>query len=102
MTTALLLLTNILTPLAKSFLVPLALTAAVTATDAGIPMKIYGSGMTTLASSKEELNDIMEIVKHLDEAGLLKKSASKKFKNEVKELIGGFLDMLTAILVATC
>ena len=65
-------------------------------------MKIYGSGTTTLASSKEELNNIMEIVKLLDESGLLKKSASKKVKNEVKELIGGFLDMLTAILVATC
>ena len=67
-----------LTPLAKFFLVPLALMVAVTATDAGIQMKIYGSGTTTLASSKEELNDIMEIVKHLDESGFLKKSASKK------------------------
>ena len=102
MTTALLLLKNILTPLAKSFLVPLALTVAVTVTDAGVQMKVCGLRTTILASSKEESNDIMEIVKHLDESDLLKKSASKKVKNEVKELIGGFLDMLTAILVATC
>ena len=31
-----------------------------------------------------------------------KRVLAKKGKNEVKELIGGFLDMLTAILVATC
>ena len=37
---------NALTPLAKSILVPLELTAAPSATEAPIQKKIFGSGMT--------------------------------------------------------
>ena len=41
------LLKNVLTPLAKSALMPLQLTVAVSATGAIIQKKIFGSGITT-------------------------------------------------------
>ena len=49
---------------------------------------------TTLTISNEEMNDIMKIVKLLEESGLLKKGVSKTIKNDVKEQKGGFLGML--------
>ena len=39
---------------------PLGLSAAASATDAAIRMKIYGSGKTTLKISNKEMRDIME------------------------------------------
>ena len=48
--------------LAKSVLVSLALMAAVSATDAGIQKKIFGSGTTTLIFSNKDLNDMMKVV----------------------------------------
>ena len=48
--------------LAKNILAPLGITAAASATDAGIQKKIHGSGTTTLIISNEEMNDIMKIV----------------------------------------
>ena len=42
------LIKNVINPLAKSVLIPLGLTAAVLAADAGIYKKILGSGTTTL------------------------------------------------------
>ena len=64
---------NVLKPLTKSdlVLIPLGLTLAASATDAGIHKKMFGSGFTTLIFSNEEMNDIMKIVKSLDESGLL-------------------------------
>ena len=44
--------------------------------------KILGSGVTTLIISNEEMNDIMKIVKFLEEAVLLIKEG---IKNEAKE-----------------
>ena len=38
----------------------------------------------TLLISNEEINDIMKIVKFLEESGLLIKSVSKTIKNEAK------------------
>ena len=46
--TGLPLIKNVITPLAKSVLIPLGLTAAASAADAGIHKKILGSGNTTL------------------------------------------------------
>ena len=57
----------VLKPLAKSVLVPLELTAAASATDRTIQKKIFGSGTTTLVFSNEDPNDIMKIVKSLEE-----------------------------------
>ena len=70
------------TPLAKSVLVPLGLTAAASGTDAAIQNKIFGSGMTTLIVSNEEIEHIMKIVKSLKKSGLLIKGVSKLIKNE--------------------
>ena len=73
------------------YLKPLGLTAAPSATDAAIHRKMFGSGMTTLTISNEEMNDIMKIVKSLEESGLLIKGVSETTKNETKEQEGGFL-----------
>ena len=54
---------NVLKPLAECVLIPLGLTAS--ATDAAIQKKIFGSGMTTLIISNEEMDDIMKIFKSL-------------------------------------
>ena len=78
-----LLIRNVLKPLAKSILTPLGLAAA--ATDAAIHKKIFGSGNTTLIISNEEMNDIMKIIKSLEESGLLIKGVSKTIKNKAKE-----------------
>ena len=80
--TGLPLIGNVLKPLAKSILIPLGLTAA-SATDAAIHKKMFGSGTTTLKISNEEMNDIMKIVKSLEESGLLIKDQT--IKNEAKE-----------------
>ena len=58
---------NVLKPLAKSVLVALGLTAAASATDVAIQKKIFWSGMTAMIISYEEMNDIMKIVKSLEE-----------------------------------
>ena len=75
---------NVLKPLAKSILIPLGLTAAASAADAAIHKKIFGSGITTLIISNEEMNDIMKIVKSLQESDLLIKVVSETIKNEAK------------------
>ena len=92
---------NVLKPLAKSVLIPLGLTAAVSTTDAAIHKKMFGSGFTTLIISNEEMNDIMKIVKLLEEPGLLTKGVSETIKNEAKEQKGGFLRMLLSALGAS-
>ena len=56
--------------------------------------------MTTLIISNEELDDIMKIVKSLEESYLLIKGVSETIKNEVKEQKVGFLNMLLGILCA--
>ena len=92
---------HVLKPLAKSVLIPLGLKAAASATDAAIHKKMFGSGNTTLMTSKEEMNDIMEIIKSLEEFGLLIKGVCETIKNEVKEQKGGFLGMVLDTLGAS-
>ena len=91
---------NVPKPLAKSILIPLRLTAAASAADAAIHKKMFGSETTALIISNEEVNDIMKIIKSLEESGLLIKGFSKTIKNEVKEQKGGFLGMLLGTLGA--
>ena len=62
-------------------MIPLGLTAAESATDAAIYKKMFGSGKTALIISNEEMNDIMKIVKSLEESGLLMKDVSETIKN---------------------
>ena len=85
--TGLPLIGNVLKPLAKSILIPLGLTAAVSATDAAIRKKMFGSGTMTLTISNKEMND-MKIVKSLEESGVLIKGISEAIKDEAKELKG--------------
>ena len=85
---------NVLKPLAKSFLIPLGLTAAASATHAAIHKTIFGSGFTTLIISKEEIEDIMRIVKSVEESGSSIKGVSETVKNEGKEQNWGFFGML--------
>ena len=80
---------------------PLGLTAAVLATDVAIHKKMFGSGFTTLIISNEEMNDIMKIVKCLEESGLLIKGIRETIKNETKEQKGGFLGMFLETLGAS-
>ena len=73
--TGLPLMKNVIKPLAKSVLIPLGLTAAASASDAGIHKKILGSGHhpsdstlhnnAILTISNEEMEDIAKIVKSL-------------------------------------
>ena len=91
-------------PLAKSVLIPLGLTAAASAADAGIHQKIWGSGHrnnTTLIISNNEMEDSIKIVKSLEDSGLLLKGVTKTVQNEVKEQKGGFLSMLLGTLGAS-
>ena len=100
--TGLPLIKNVIQPLAKSALIPLGLTAAASATDSGIHKKILGSGnMTTLIISNDEINDIIKIVKSLEDSGLLLKGVTETVQNEVKEQKGGFLSMLLGTLGAS-
>ena len=89
-----------LKPLAKSVLIPLELTAVTSATDAATYKTTFGSGNTTLIISNKEMNDIMKIVKSLEESGLLIKGVSETIKNEAKEQRRGFLEMLLGTLGA--
>ena len=88
--------------LAKSVLIPLGLTAAVSAADAGIHNKILGSDLnTTLIISNDEMEDIIKIVLALKDSGLLLKGVSETIQNEAREQIGRFLSMLFGTLGAS-
>ena len=84
---------NVLTSLAKSVLVPLGLIAAASAADVAIQKKIFGSDIAASIISNEEMEDIMKIVKSLEESGLLTKGICETNKNEAKEQKGIFLLM---------
>ena len=99
--TGLPLISNVIKPLAKSVLIPLGLTAAASAADAGIHKKILGSGNTTLIISNKDMDDLIKIVKSLEDSGLLLKGVTESVQNEVKEQKGGFLSMLLGTLGAS-
>ena len=95
---------SVIKPLAKSVLVPLGLTAAASAADAGIHKKILGLGHnnnTILIISNDEMDDILKIVKSLEDSGVLRKVVSETIQNEAKEQRGGFLSMLLGTLGAS-
>ena len=81
MTAGLPLMKSVLTPLPKNVLLPLGLATGMSAADAAIQKKIYGSGTIALVISNEEMEDIMEIVKSLEESGLLIKGISETIEN---------------------
>ena len=96
------LIKNAIKPLAKNVLIPLGLTAAASAADVGINQKILGSGhnylsSTTLIILNNEMEDIIKIVKSIEDSGLLLKGLTETVQNEVKEQKGGSLSMLLNI-----
>ena len=102
--TGLPLMKSVIKPLAKSVLIPLGLTVAASATDAGIPKKILGSvhnNNTTLIISNNEMDDILKIIKSLEDSGVLLKGVSETIQHEAKEQRGGFISMLLSTLGAS-
>ena len=97
MTAGLPLMKSVLTPLAKIVLLPLGLSAGMSA----IQRKIYRLGSTALIILNEEMNDIMKIGKSLEEPGLLIKGVCETIKHETKEQKGAFLLMLLGTLAAS-
>ena len=96
---------NVIKSLTKSVLNPLGLTAAASAADAGINKKILGLGQcpsssalhnnnTILIMSNDEMKDIIEIVKSLEDSSLLPEGVSETIQNEANKQRGGFLLML--------
>ena len=98
MSTGLPLMKNILTSLAKSVLMPLGVSTTISATDAAIQKKILGSGRAD--ERTDEMEDIIKIIKSLEESILLIEGISKTIKNEAKEQKGEFLPMLLGTLAA--
>ena len=88
--TGLSLIRNALKPLTKSVSMRLGLTTAASGTDAAIHEKMFGSGprlldlalRTTLIISNEEMNDIVKILKSLEESGLLAQKINQKNRKE--------------------
>ena len=102
--TGLPLMKSVIKPLAKSVLIPLGLTAAASVADTGIHNKILGSGHNnnkTLIISNDEMDDILKIVKSLENSGVLSKGVSETIQHEAKEQRGGFLSMLLGTLGAS-
>ena len=62
---------------------------------------MFGSGNMKLIISNKGMNDIMKIIKSLQESDLLIKDVSEEIKNEAKEEKGGLLGMLLGTLGAT-
>ena len=92
-------------PLLKSVIKPLGmlgLPAAASATDTAINKKNLGSGgHTTLIISNDDMQDLLKIVKSLEDSGILLDGITETVKNEVKQQKGGFLSMLLGTLGAS-
>ena len=100
--TGLPLMKNVIKPLAKSVLILLGLITEASAADARIYKIILGSGTTaTLIISNQEMEEVMKIVKFLEETGLLLKGVSETIQNGAKEQKREFLSMLLGTLGAS-
>ena len=62
---------------------------------------MFRSGFTTLIVSNEEMNDIIKIVKSLEESGLFIRDVNETIISEEKEKKGGFLRILLGTLGAS-
>ena len=63
--------------------------------------KILGSGNTTLIISNKDMEDLIKIVKPLEDSGLLINGVTELVQNEIKEQKGRFLSMLLGTLGAS-
>ena len=81
-------------PLLRSAIKPLAmlgLTAAASATDPAINKKILGSGNhITLIISNNDMQNLLKMVKSLEDSGILLDGITETVKNEVKKQRGVF------------
>ena len=75
---------SVLKSFAKSVLVPLGLTAVVSAIDVAIHKEMFRSGMTILIISNKEMNDITKVVRSLEESGVFIKGVSERIKMKQK------------------
>ena len=71
--------------LGKNILATLGLSAAMSATDAAIQKKMYGSGTKAVRFSNKDLDDITKIVKALEDSDVLIKGVTKTLKNDIKK-----------------
>ena len=62
---------------------------------------MLGSRNTALIISNNEIDDIIKMVKSLEDSSLLLKGVTETARNEVKEQKGGFLSMLLGTLGAS-
>ena len=62
---------------------------------------MLGSGTKTLIISNDEMNDIIKIVKSLEDSGVILKGVSETIQHDAKEQKGGFLSMLLGTLGAS-
>ena len=93
MTAGLPLMKSVITLLAKSVLIPLGLSAGMSAADAAIQKKFYESGRpsnlalrtTALIISNEQMEDKVKIVKSFEESGLVIKEITETIKNKARE-----------------
>ena len=93
------LMKDVLSPLAKSFLIPLVLTTVSSVTNATIQKthenstvkKTHWSEITTIIISKEEMKDAKDIIKYHGESGLLNEGVSKTNEKKLKKKKVDFL-----------
>ena len=62
---------------------------------------MLGSGTTILIISNDEMDDVLKIVKSLEDSGLLLKGVSETIQHEAKEQRGGSVSMLLGTLGAS-
>ena len=62
---------------------------------------MLGAGTKTLIISNDEMDDLLKIVKSLDDSNVLLKEVSETIQHEAKEQRGGFLSMLSGTLGAS-
>ena len=62
---------------------------------------MLGSGTTTLMISNDEMDDILKIVKSLEDSNVLLKGVRETIQHEAKEQRRGFLGMLLGTLGAS-
>ena len=86
-------------PLAKNVLAPLGLRAAMSAIDGSIQK--FGGSRVKLIIEEEDMQDIIKIIKELENSDILLKGVSKTIENEIKEQRGGFLSMFLGTLGAS-
>ena len=92
---------NLLGKLAGPLMKLAGLSAAMSAIDGSIKNKMLGPGAITLIISNDEMDDILKIVKSLENSGVLLKGVSETIQHEAKEQRGGFLSMLLGTLGAS-